>query len=289
MLVLASDLVILTKTIMRKLYVFSIIVISFCASLNAQKDSAFATVRYTLTHIEDTTWPENPIKRNLVLLLGKNMSNYTDFDRMERIRTMPNPFGSASPEIAAEFAVIGDFMKDLNKEKLVSIVYPNGKLFAIEESMPAINWAITQETKEIMGLTCQKATGEFKGRVYDAWFCSQLPYSNGPWKLGGLPGLIIEAYDAKKEVVFNFVSFENATGTPISIQVPGNATKATVKEFEQYQAAIEKDRKANVGSSSVAGGGIVVVGGSLRASDGNPVRRRQRNNPIEKEIKKQEN
>ena len=106
--------------------------------------------------------------------------------------------------------------------------------------MPAINWTITQDTKEIMGMACQKATGEFKGRVYDAWFCSQLPYSNGPWKLGGLPGLIIEAYDTKKEVVFNFVSFENVTGAQMPIQIPRNATKATVKEFEQYQAAVEK-------------------------------------------------
>jgi GLPGLI family protein len=274
---------------MRKLCMFFIIVISFCGSLNAQKDTAFATVRYTFTHLEDTTWPENPVKLNMILLLGKKMSNYTDFTKMELIKNNPNPFGPISPEMTAEIAVTGDYMKDINNEKLLSIVYA-GKLLAVEEGIPAINWAITQETKEIMGLGCQKATGEFKGRVYDAWFCSQLPYNNGPWKLGGLPGLILEAYDTKKEVVFNFVSFENVTGTQIPIQVPGAATKAPKKEFEQYQAAVEKDRQANMGSSSVAGGGSMVVGGSLKAyTAGQPARRRQRNNPIEKEIKKSVN
>ena len=103
---------------MRKLSFLFFCATFFCTTLNAQKDSAFATVRYTLTHLEDTTWPENPVKRNTILLLGRNMSNYTDFDRLERIRTMPNPFGSASPEMAAEFAVVGDFMKDISKEKI---------------------------------------------------------------------------------------------------------------------------------------------------------------------------
>jgi GLPGLI family protein len=267
---------------MRKFSLLFFFVISCCITLNAQKDTAFATVRYRFTHLEDTTWPENPLKMNTVLLLGKNMSNYTDFDKMQRIKNTPNPFGSASPEMAAELAVVGDYIKDINKDKLVSIVWPNGKLFAIEENIPAINWAITQETKEIMGLACQKATAEFKGRVYEAWFCAQLPYSNGPWKLGGLPGLIIEAYDTKKEVVFNFVSFENVTGPQIPIQVPGIATKATVKEFAQYQAAVEKDRQANLGSSSVAGVGAI-GGGTLKATSvGQPNRRRQKNNPIEK-------
>ncbi|MES2329122.1 MAG: GLPGLI family protein [Bacteroidota bacterium] len=268
---------------MRKLLISALFVFLFIISVKAQKDTAFASVRYTFTHLEDTTWPENPSKLNMILLLGKNMSRYTLFDRFERVRNNPaTAFGAMSPTMAAEIAVVEDYIKDITNGKLSYMAYPNGKLFAVEENIPVINWNITQETKEIMGLACQKATAEFRGRVYDAWFCSQLPYNNGPWKLGGLPGLIIEAYDAKKEVVFSFVSFENVTGAQIPIQVAGFAVKATVKEFEQYQAAVEKDRKANVGSSSMAGGSVVVSGSIRAVTDGKPARRRQLNNPIEK-------
>jgi len=267
---------------MRKLAFLFFVAVSFANSASAQKDSAFASVRYTFTHIEDTTWPENPLKKNMVLLLGKNMSKYTDFDRMERIKSPTGAFGSASPEMAAQLGVIGDYTKDLTNAKLSYMAYPNGNLFSVEESLPVIDWAITQETKEIMGLKCQKATAEFRGRAYDAWFCSQLPYNNGPWKLGGLPGLIIEAYDTKKEVVFNFVSFENVSGAQVPIEVLGSAAKTTLKGYQQYMAALEKDRQANVGGA-MAGGGRVVVGGTLMGADGKPGRIRKRNNPIEKE------
>src|SRR6478735_8286172 len=258
------------------LLLFAILV---CSAVKAQEaDSAVALVRYSFKHVMDTTQPENPLKENMVLFLGKNMSNYTSYDRIERLgKLKANIQNNGAPVdmksidmsnvksvsvdggmvsvtsnggsvntfvVNAGMSLTNSFFKNQHSSQLSYLASANGKLFSVDEKIPAIEWNITQETKEIKGLQCQKATCDFKGRSYEAWFCSQLPYSNGPWKLGGLPGLIIEAYDAKKEVVFSFVSFENATGTPISIQVPGNATKATVKEFEQYQAAVEKDRKA---------------------------------------------
>jgi GLPGLI family protein len=167
------------------------------------------------------------------------------------------------------------------------ITFSNGKMFSVEEKIPIINWTITQETKEMMGVQCQKAVCDFKGRTYEAWFCSQLPYNNGPWKLGGLPGLILEAYDTKKEVVFSFISFENATGEPISILLPSDLIKTTPKEFRQYQQAIEKDRQAMIGSSGgMVGGRVQVSGARIIATtvdmNGNEVKKpRKMNNPIE--------
>src|SRR6478609_2990994 len=110
---------------MRKFSFLFFFLIYSCITVRAQKDSAFASVRYTLTHLEDTTWPENPAKRNTILLLGKNMSRYTDFDRLERIKNNPGTaFGSASPDMAAEFAVIGDYVKDVTNDKLTKMEYP---------------------------------------------------------------------------------------------------------------------------------------------------------------------
>ncbi len=155
--------------------------------------------------------------------------------------------------------------------------------------MPVIEWNITQETKEIMGLQCQKAVGDFKGRTYEAWFSSQLPYSNGPWKLGGLPGLIIEASDTKKEVIFKLTSFENADGAQPAIEVPSSALKTTPKEYKDYQDALQRDRDAAITNNSAAanGGRIVVSGRSSGVGpDGKPIKPRQFNNPIEKEVKK---
>lgn len=71
-----------------------------------------------------------------------------------------------------------------------------------------INWQLLNEFKEISGYKCQKATATFRGRKYEAYFTSEIPLSYGPWKFGGLPGLILEIYDQTGEVYFSAEEIE---------------------------------------------------------------------------------
>lgn len=291
---------------MRKLVLTSFLFVFIFFHSSAQvADTAFVSVRYMLKHIMDTTQPENPLISNMVLYVGKNMTQYTRDTRQQTgggnvvvsdiaIRGATVSAGSISnigamPMQAGNspFASLGSYYKDMNTSKMSVMQFAGGKVFSVEEKTPAINWTITQEAKEIQGLQCQKATGYFKGRDYDAWFCSSLPYSNGPWKFGGLPGLIIEVADTKKEVVFQFVSYENIMENPPVIAIPATAVKTTLKEFKQYQDALERDREAvRTNNSSVVAGGVMTFRGTLSAgtvgSDGKPRKIRQMNNPIEK-------
>ena len=68
------------------------------------------------------------------------------------------------------------------------------------------SWTLTDEHKDVLGYSCQKATARFRGRDYTAWVATDIPISNGPWLLGGTPGLILEAYDAKREYIFEATS-----------------------------------------------------------------------------------
>jgi len=74
---------------------------------------------------------------------------------------------------------------------------------AISEQLPAIDWKFTPDEKMIGSFACKKATAQFRGRTYTAWYAESIPVSIGPWKLGGLPGLILEASDATGEVHFS--------------------------------------------------------------------------------------
>ncbi|WP_086029611.1 GLPGLI family protein [Tenacibaculum holothuriorum] len=97
---------------------------------------------------------------------------------------------------------------DINKNLLLS---GRNKIKMLKEQLPKINWKITDEFKKIGEYKCQKATGYFRGRTYTTWFANKIPVPFGPWKLQGLPGLIIEVKDNRKEVYFRAtkVSFKD--------------------------------------------------------------------------------
>lgn len=76
------------------------------------------------------------------------------------------------------------------------------------EKRTEIPWKLINESKKIGNLLCKKATGTFRGREYTVWYSVEIPLPYGPWKLQGLPGLILEAYDTNKELYIYFKSVE---------------------------------------------------------------------------------
>ena len=61
------------------------------------------------------------------------------------------------------------------------------------EPMPDIAWALTDDTLTVSGYLCQQATATFRGVAWTVWYTEEIPSSAGPWRLRGLPGLIVEA------------------------------------------------------------------------------------------------
>jgi len=81
--------------------------------------------------------------------------------------------------------------------------------FLLKEAIPKIKWKIINEFRKIGDFHCQKAEAEFRGREYTAWFTQDISINAGPWKLHGLPGLIVNVSDSKKEIVFTLKSIKN--------------------------------------------------------------------------------
>jgi GLPGLI family protein len=59
-------------------------------------------------------------------------------------------------------------------------------------------WNIQPEKQKIGEYNTQKATTEFGGRKWTAWFSSDIPFQDGPYKFYGLPGLIVKIEDDEK-------------------------------------------------------------------------------------------
>lgn len=79
--------------------------------------------------------------------------------------------------------------------------------FCIED-YPLQKWEVRRDTITICGQTCQKAVCHFRGRDFVAWFAPSIPLQYGPWKFGGLPGLILKVADTKGEYSFECTKIE---------------------------------------------------------------------------------
>ena len=123
--------------------------------------------------------------------------------------------------------------------------------FRIVEPLEQPKWdIIADSTKQILDYHCQMARCKFKGRTWTAWFTTDIPLDNGPWKLCGLPGLILRAYDAKQQYIFNCVGMKQAKeGENITYSSDFDKYAAsTMKEFVDYQRkAIPEDILATQG------------------------------------------
>lgn len=96
-----------------------------------------------------------------------------------------------------------------------------------------IYWLLTNETKEIGKFVAHKAVANFRGREWEVWFTHDIPMSYGPWKLRGLPGLILEAKEKTEKIYFSAIKVEKTADSAISLynSIPKTGVKKTYKEF----------------------------------------------------------
>lgn len=60
-------------------------------------------------------------------------------------------------------------------------------------STPDIVWTLSDDTLTVGGYCCQQATCNFRGVAWTVCYTEEIPSSAGPWRLRGLPGLIVKA------------------------------------------------------------------------------------------------
>ena len=138
-----------------------------------------------------------------------------------------------------------NFFRNYPKGKTTYIDEVLSEKFRIEEPMEQPKWEIVADsTKKILNYDCQMARTTFKGRQWTAWFATDIPLDNGPWKLCGLPGLILRASDAQQQYIFDCVGMKQTDGTADLLYNLkfDEYTKSTMKEFKEVQTkAVPQD------------------------------------------------
>ncbi len=78
------------------------------------------------------------------------------------------------------------------------------KKYFYKEDLNVIEWTLLDDTLTVGSYLCNLATCNFRGREWRVWYTPEIPSPDGPWKLNGLPGLILQAVDSKNEFSFEF-------------------------------------------------------------------------------------
>ena len=82
------------------------------------------------------------------------------------------------------------FDHNSGKFNMQKMVY--GSSFNVEDSIPAIEWRLTNENRIIAGFNCRKAVGIIMDSVYVfAFYTDEITISGGPCSINGLPGMIL--------------------------------------------------------------------------------------------------
>jgi GLPGLI family protein len=246
---------ILTK-IYASIFIFASL-ISF--SLNAQiNEPVLFTATYNFIHVNDTNNRTSPIRIEMFLRLGKTNSVYSNASLETKIKEEQRKAGQASYgpirsvqggpiAVVSSAEMISDYFFQIPSKKQI-IRYANLGIqdYKMEIDLPDFKWQIETETIIIGNYVCQKAVGNYAGRQWIAWFASDLPFQFGPWKLGGLPGLIFEARDTKNEVQFIFKElFKNLEQEKIE-PIPGKPVVISESSFEKSKRNFEKDPSGTV-------------------------------------------
>lgn len=129
--------------------------------------------------------PENALRRDSLM---QRMRDTRNFDR-QQLQGLRSPF---SFQVEKKY----DSKKMMYQERI------GRDLYQYEEDRP-IAWQIHSETKKIGDYLAQKASTEFGGRHWDAWFTADVPVFDGPYKFSGLPGLIIKIEDHEGKYSFD--------------------------------------------------------------------------------------
>ncbi|WP_295200384.1 GLPGLI family protein [uncultured Chryseobacterium sp.] len=159
---------------------------------------------YNLDFIKDTI-SQNKEERNLVLWVENQNYLFCSNELLNK-DSLKNSNLEYSPTILNEET---EFMKIKNGNIISSFSLVDDNLYIVNEDFDFLKWEIKNQTKIIGNMECQLAKIQYKGRDWEAWFSTQYPISFGPYIFNGLPGVIVELSDSKKQYIFKLSKIKN--------------------------------------------------------------------------------
>ena len=140
------------------------------------------------------------------------------------------------------------------------------------KSHDQMDWKILKDTKMSDEFKLQKATTNFGGRTWTAWFSPEIPFQEGPYKFRGLPGLIFEISDNENIFNYHLIKSTNLPETFSTIDFLethfGNKPiEITRKQYHKMKLDEYNDPMANMKQVLKHGGTVNISGEKITTLD----------------------
>lgn len=129
-----------------------------------------------------------------------------------------------------------------------SVITPN--FYNYEENRIPVKWVMEEGEDTVCGYSCRIARGEYGGRTWIVKYAPEIPTQNGPWKLTGLPGLILDAIDTEGIHHFNAVTFRSSSVDMTPLNNEGSIVTSRAK-FIRAKNEFEKNPIGNLPPESI--------------------------------------
>jgi hypothetical protein len=126
------------------------------------------------------------------------------------------------------------FIKNIRRKLIYYSDFIFNKSFYVNDSLHTMQWELTNDTKVILEEKCSSAKTNFRGRKYTAYYSNNFSVSDGPWKFGGLPGLILEV--KSEDDLYQFVATKIVKNTNSQL----NIVDINTHKFVPWATFIEK-------------------------------------------------
>ncbi|MDH8701344.1 GLPGLI family protein [Dysgonomonadaceae bacterium PH5-43] len=190
-------------------------------------------------------WDYNYFKRDSIIYFSNNVAK----DSIDNVRKQL---------FRIKYLFTPEIVKNYPKNKITVIddIPPFGYVY--EEDRLSLAWELKEETLEVCGYECYKANVKFGGREWTVWFTPEIAISDGPWKLAGLPGLILKAEEKENIHSFEAISIRQSSN-PIYVNKDATVVKIKKDKFIKEKNAFEADPMKAMEADYVGGIGEVSV------------------------------
>ena len=205
---------------MKMIFLLLLMLIARVAGVDAQSDFTKLSVTYEVHYqkVEEVAKREKDLMR---LDIGEHSSQYISIIGEFLTKNKSDIMAKRIKDPYAGYTTLRDeVFKNTPNEGYLRFVHMPGWVSCREKIEGLFDWQLLDGDSIVCGYPCHKATTIFRGRIWTVWYTLDLPYSDGPWKFCGLPGLVLYAYDSEDKFRFNCIGIEKGDGHEVKMKMP---------------------------------------------------------------------